>query len=67
MEGDAARADLLGAEVVDGDGASHVAVEGERDVVLPLLGLLILKGKSSLSFPPSPIPGKLRTAVVDAF
>ena len=35
MEGDAAaRADLLRAKVVDRDGAAHVAVEGERDVVL---------------------------------
>ena len=39
MERDAAaRADLLGAEVVDGDGAAHVAVEGERYVVLPVFG-----------------------------
>ena len=35
MEGDAAaRADLLRAKVVDRDGAAHVAVEGERHVVL---------------------------------
>ena len=35
MEGDAAaRADLLRAKVVDRHGAAHVAVEGERDVVL---------------------------------
>ena len=35
MERDAAaRADLLRAKVVDRDGAAHVAVEGERDVVL---------------------------------
>ena len=39
MERDAAaRADLLRAEVVDGDGAAHVAVEGERDVVFPVFG-----------------------------
>ena len=35
VEGDAAaRADLLRAKVVDRHGAAHVAVEGERDVVL---------------------------------
>ena len=55
MEGDAARADLLGAEVVDGDGAAHVAVESEREVVLALLGPL-LKGnrEGKLNFPPFP-------------